>query len=195
MSTENAKDRLCFDREAILSVLEGRNTSADLAGDVLLHLSKCEECRQGVSFVCSAIADEKRRKLTRRFKHRWKSILWDVSLRAGRADDNSDALAAAAPERVLVFVSFPNDICSWRAEISFPDGDYVDCGIHVCVKDKSGKPLAGTFVFCGVECNVKEDGTSMIPLVKFRANHLVGGVSFAESGKTFVEGVPVIGLF
>lgn len=44
----------CPDREMELSVLQGSRVPVASAAEVLYHLSRCDECRKAVSFVCAA---------------------------------------------------------------------------------------------------------------------------------------------
>lgn len=182
----------CPDGEEVLAVLERRNVPFSRAGALLNHLSSCDECRSAAAFACAATAAEMRRSSA----PGWNMVLSYVDPWANRADgDIPDALAASAPKRALTFASKPQDgeSPSWRADVTLPAPDDPDGTLQISVCDADGRPLQGAFRFCGIECAVKKDGKSAISLNEFRRRHSFGGAEFAESGKPFTKGAPVIG--
>lgn len=192
--SNDLKRENCPDRECVLSVVEGRDIPSDQAGIILNHLTNCRECRHAISFVCAAIAVEKRRQ-TIKLAPCWSRILSTIDLWANRAmDEVPDALAATATKRALVFVSKQKigDACIWRADVDLPAPDDPEGELHIVVQDGNGNPLHGRFRLCGIECDVEAGKTATISIKEFRANHSLGGVAFSESGKPFAEGVPVI---
>jgi len=188
----------CPDRERVLSVVEGANVPPVEAGAILYHLLTCDECRQAVSFVCAANAAEKRR-TNRPATSYWNRIIstidvWSARSPEGVPDADDMALAAAAPKRVLVFTSEPrsNGASVWRAEVKLPAPDDPVGVLRIVVQDGNGSLLCGKFRLCGVECEVGNGKPATISIQEFRANHSQGGVSFAEAGKPFSAGVPVL---
>lgn len=184
----------CPDKESVLSVIEGGRIPSWRAGAILNHIANCDECRRAVAFVCAALAFEKSRR-SERSEHCWRRVFSAIDVWTNRTEEEvPDALAAAAPKRVLVFVSRPqaSDFPGWRAEVHLPAPDDPKGELKIVVQDEKGNPLAGKFCFCGIECMVEVGKTATISVVEFRKKHSSGGVAFAESGKPFTEGVPVI---
>ncbi len=184
----------CPDRESVLSVIEGCRIPSWRAGTILNHLTNCDECKLAIAFVCAALAFEKRQR-SARSEHCWRRVISAIDVWANRTDGEiPDALAAAVPKRVLVFVSKPqvSNFPGWRAEVYLPAPDDPNGELKIVVHDENGNPLAGKFCFCGIECMVEIGKTATIPMAEFRVNHSLGGVAFAEDGRSFIDGVPVI---
>ena len=185
----------CPDRESVLSVMEGGCIPSWCAGAILNHIANCDECRRAVAFVCAALVFEKSQRSTRT-EHCWRRVFSAIDVWRNRTDEEApDALAAAAPKRVLAFVSRPqaSNYSGWRAEVHLPAPDDLKGELKIVVWDEKGNPLAGKFCFCGIECMVEVGKTATIPVVEFRKKHSSGGVAFAESGKPFTDGIPIIG--
>ncbi len=193
-NSKNLNQESCPNRESVLSVFENRTVSADQAGAMLNHVSRCRGCRQAISFICAAIATEKRRRMPVTLLG-WSRVFSTIDLWMNRAtDDIPDALAATAPVRMMVFVSKVHTLAAskWRAEVNLPAPDDPNGVLQVTVLDEDGNPLHGRFRLCGIECDVEDGKIATISAKEFRANHSFGGVAFSESGKPFTEGVPVI---
>ena len=191
MKSESTESVSCPDCELVLSVIEGTQGDAAVAGAVLAHVAGCEDCRKAVSFVCAAIAEDRRRSAADEAGLFWKGVL--TRLVPEVADEERDALAAGGARDLVFQAACPKDDKGWwRAEVSLPEPGEDAGNLTVSVADAQGYPLSGSFVLCSVPA-VIEDGKGVISLEDFRRKHNAGGVSFRAAGtKAFVRGVPVL---
>ena len=191
MKSESAESVSCPDCEQVLSVIEGTQGDAAVAGAVLAHVAGCEDCRKAVSFVCAALAEDRRQRAADESGLFWKGIL--TRLVPEVADEERDALAAGGARDLVFQAVCPKDDKGWwRAEVSLPEPGESARNLSVSVTDAQGAPLSGSFVLCGVSAAI-EDGKGVISLEDFRRKHNAGGVSFRAAGaKAFVRGVPVL---
>ena len=192
MKSESAGLGSCPDCEQVLSVIEGIQGDAVVAGAVLAHVAGCEDCRKAVGFVCAAMAEDRRRSAADESGLFWKGVL--ARLVPDVVDGERDALAACTG-RDLVFQSVGSreDRGWWRAEVSLPVTGEDKGVLSVSVTDAQDAPVSGNFVLCSVPA-VIEGGRGLISLADFRLKHSAGGVAFQVAGtKSFLRGVPVIG--
>ena len=192
MKSESTESVRCPDCEQVLSVIEGIQGDAAVAGVVLAHVAGCEDCREAVGFVCAAMAEDRRRSAADESGLFWKGVL--SRLVPDVADEERDALAACT-ERDLVFQSVGSreDKGWWRAEVSLPVTGEGEGVLSISVTDAQDVPVSGSFVLCSVPA-VIEGGKGVISLADFRLKHSTGGVAFQVAGtKSFLRGVPVLG--
>ena len=191
MKSESTESVGCPDCEQVLSVIEGIQGDAAVAGVVLAHVAGCEDCREAVGFVCAAMAEDRRRSVADESGLFWKGVLaWLVP---DVADEERDALAAAGGRDLVFQAACPKDDKGWwRAEVALPVSGGSGENLSVSVTDARGTPLPGCFVLCGMAAAI-DGGKGVISLEDFRRRHNAGGVSFRVAGaKPFLRGVPVL---
>ena len=191
MKSESTESVGCPDCEQVLSVIEGIQGDAAVAGAVLAHVAGCEDCREAVGFVCAAMAEDRRRSAADESGLFWKGVL--ARLVPDVADEERDALAAAGGRDLVFQAACPKDDKGWwRAEVALPvPGDRGE-NLNVSVTDAQDVPLSGSFVLCSVSATI-DGGKGVISLEDFRRRHNAGGVSFRVAGaKPFLRGVPVL---
>lgn len=191
MKSESTESVGCPDCEQVLSVIEGIQGDAAVAGAVLAHVAGCEDCRKAVSFVCAAMAEDRRRSVADESGLFWKGVL--SRLVSDVADEERDALAAGGGRDLVFQAVCPKDDKGWwRAEVAMPVPGDSGANLNVSVTDAQAVPLSGCFVLCSVSA-VIEAGKGVISLEDFRRRHNAGGVSFRVAGaKPFLRGVPVL---
>lgn len=185
----------CPNREMMMSFID-RTLPPEAAGDIALHVSHCEQCRQSMQELIRSKAKKTVQDLWTKLRESFTPSREYLAAADGQTADQSQHDTASKSGFIHFMANLDDeDADFWHVKLALPTIVTNESKLRLQVLDRDDRRIErGVLTFCGARLSVKDGRASMLvsefqTYIKNPANSMI---SFGRESGREVEGVPVL---